>query len=107
MKSTTLNPAKMTVQCRKVMKNCVVRMMGLLRHLDTLGRHWEDIKKIPCAKEALQEKFPDYSVECSRSNKFGKNLECFRKPETLAIMGQENSTQVHDAFECVWENSKD
>ncbi|XP_037518440.1 uncharacterized protein LOC119395527 [Rhipicephalus sanguineus] len=103
----SLNPGKMTPQCRKVMKNCMGRMMGLLRQLDTLGRHWDEIQQIPCAKQALQEKFPDYSVECSRSNKFGKNLECFRNPETLAVLGHENSTQVQDAFQCVWENLKE
>ncbi|XP_065288437.1 uncharacterized protein [Dermacentor albipictus] len=102
-----INPAKLQPQCKKVMKNCVVRMMGFMRQLDTLNRHWDELAQLPCVKEALMGKFPDYSVECSRSGKFGKNLDCFRNPETLAVLGHENSTQVQDAFQCIWENAKE
>ncbi|XP_037580021.1 uncharacterized protein LOC119462924 isoform X2 [Dermacentor silvarum] len=102
-----INPGKLTPQCKKVMKNCVGRMMGLMRQLDTLGRHWDEFTQVPCVKGSLVDKFPDYSVDCSRSGKFGKSLDCFRNPATLAVLGHENSTQVQDAFQCVWENSKE
>ncbi|XP_077487088.1 uncharacterized protein LOC144098373 [Amblyomma americanum] len=105
----SVNPAKMTPQCRKVLKNCVSKMMALMPYLDVLGQHWDDFS-VPCVKQRLVGTFPDYSHDCTRSGEFGQAWTCLTDPVTLAALGSENSGRyslIMDAQQCAMENSKE
>ncbi|CAN7993428.1 unnamed protein product [Ixodes hexagonus] len=103
----SFNPAKMTPQCRKIFKNCSMKMFGLLGLLEVIDKRWEEYIAIPCVKTMLQNNFPDFTLECSRSGLYGQasSIRCLLGPEVTAFIGQKHVETLADGMKCVLDNS--
>ncbi|CAN7983313.1 unnamed protein product [Ixodes pacificus] len=102
----SFNPAQMTPQCRKVFKNCSLKMIGLMGLLDVMKNRWEEYTSVPCVKEMLAHHFPDYSLECSRSGHYGQaRLRHSSRPEATAFLDAKHAESLASGIKCLLDNS--
>ncbi|KAG0418714.1 hypothetical protein HPB47_004650 [Ixodes persulcatus] len=101
----SFNPAEMTPQCRKVFKNCSLKMIGLIGLLDVMKNRWEEYTSVPCVKVMLAHHFPDYSLECSRSGHYGQAVSCLGGPEATAFLDAKHAESLASGIKCLLDNS--
>ncbi|CAN8018208.1 unnamed protein product [Ixodes persulcatus] len=104
-KLLSVNPATLTPQCRKVFKNCSVKMIGLVGLLDVIKNRWEDYIAVPCVKTMLANNFPDYSRECTRSGNYGQAIACLGGPEATAFLDASHFEALASGIKCLLDNS--
>ncbi|CAN7983315.1 unnamed protein product [Ixodes pacificus] len=104
-KLLSVNPGTLTPQCRKVFKNCSVKMIGLIGLLDVIKNRWEDYIAVPCVKVMLAHNFPDYSHECTRSGDYGQAVTCLGGPEATAFLDANHAEALASGIKCLLENS--
>ncbi|XP_077539563.1 uncharacterized protein LOC144152204 isoform X2 [Haemaphysalis longicornis] len=101
----SVNPGVLTPQCRKVFKNCSVKMFSLMSILDVLKQRWDEYSAIPCINHMLATGFPNFNSECSMSGHYGQSVQCMMSPEALAIAGKKNEENILPAFKCLIDNA--
>ncbi|KAK8786674.1 hypothetical protein V5799_023559 [Amblyomma americanum] len=101
----SINPGALQPQCKKVFKNCSIKMVSLITVMDVLKQRWDEYTAIPCVKEFLSRSFPDFSEECAMSGYYGKSIKCMMSPEAMAIIGKKNEDSLAPAFKCLIDNA--
>ncbi|KAG0439631.1 hypothetical protein HPB47_016574, partial [Ixodes persulcatus] len=94
----SVNPGLLTPQCKKIFKNCSVKMLSLLSVIDGLKQRWDEYLAVPCVKTMLEHHFPDYSVECAASGRYGESMKCIASPEATAFVDPKRVAGLMDAI---------
>uniref|UniRef100_A0A6B0UT10 Putative secreted protein n=1 Tax=Ixodes ricinus TaxID=34613 RepID=A0A6B0UT10_IXORI len=101
----SVNPALMTPQCRKVFRSCSMKMLGLLGLLDVIKDRWDEYTAVPCVKTMLENNYPDYTIECSRSGRYGESISCLESPEATAFLDEKHKDSLESGIKCLLDNS--
>ncbi|CAN7993432.1 unnamed protein product [Ixodes hexagonus] len=101
----SFNPTKLTAHCKKVFRSCGTKMFALIGLLDVIKDRWEEYNDVPCVKIMMANNYPDYTLECSRSGRYGQFIGCVASPEATAFLDDKHLEPLRSALNCLLDNS--